>query len=215
VGSGRKPLRGLCRTASRIVPPFCAKCSQPFSGAIMGAFHLRELRGSRFAFRRGGVCLSSRGVVRKVMHDFKYRRQIHFRHLLGSWLAESLADPRLTGRRFDFVVPVPLHSRESASAALIRLSCSPFALRRLTAPSRVNALQRTALHHHRRRIRPKRADGKSPGRLSFTARQQRARFADVARRCVLYDRFHPERNALPVLKKAGAFSVHRVTAARG
>jgi len=51
----------------------------------------------------------SRGVVRKIVHDFKYGPQIHLRHPVAEWLVESLDDPRLRGRRFDLVIPVPLH----------------------------------------------------------------------------------------------------------
>ncbi|HEX8490544.1 MAG TPA: ComF family protein [Chthoniobacterales bacterium] len=52
----------------------------------------------------------SRGVVRKLVHNFKYGRQRHLRHPLSEWLRATLDDPRLRGRRFDMIVPVPLHA---------------------------------------------------------------------------------------------------------
>ncbi|HEX4640287.1 MAG TPA: ComF family protein [Chthoniobacterales bacterium] len=51
----------------------------------------------------------SRGIVRKVLHQFKYGKQRHLRHPIACWLRESLGDPRLRGRHFDIIVPVPLH----------------------------------------------------------------------------------------------------------
>ncbi|HEX8076998.1 MAG TPA: phosphoribosyltransferase family protein, partial [Chthoniobacterales bacterium] len=48
-------------------------------------------------------------VVRKLVHDFKYGKQRHLRYPLARWLGETLHDPRLRGRHFDLIVPVPLH----------------------------------------------------------------------------------------------------------
>jgi ComF family protein len=47
--------------------------------------------------------------VRKAIHDLKYGSQLYLRHLVGRWLADALEDPRLSDRRFDAIVPVPLH----------------------------------------------------------------------------------------------------------
>jgi len=50
-----------------------------------------------------------RGIVRQIIHDFKYGRQIHLRHLVARWLCAAFDDERLRGRKFDIIVPVPLH----------------------------------------------------------------------------------------------------------
>ena len=50
-----------------------------------------------------------RGIVRQIIHDFKYGRQIHLRHLVARWLYAAFDDERLRGREFDIIVPVPLH----------------------------------------------------------------------------------------------------------
>ncbi|MDQ6655114.1 MAG: ComF family protein [Verrucomicrobiota bacterium] len=52
----------------------------------------------------------SRGVVREVIHKFKYGHEIHLRFPAADWLVETLDDPRLAGRRIDVVIPVPLHA---------------------------------------------------------------------------------------------------------
>ena len=96
-------------TAPRIRAPFCAKCSQPFPGAISDSFTCANCENRVLHFDAAVSAFRSRGVVRKVMHDFKYGRQLHLRHLLGHWLAETMNDPRLAGRRFNLIVPVPLH----------------------------------------------------------------------------------------------------------
>ncbi|HVF72425.1 MAG TPA: ComF family protein [Chthoniobacterales bacterium] len=47
--------------------------------------------------------------MRRLVHQFKYARQRHLRYPIAEWLAETMIDSRLKGRRFDIVVPVPLH----------------------------------------------------------------------------------------------------------
>jgi len=70
---------------------------------------LRELRPSFAAFRSGGCGLSQPGHRPALVHEFKYGHQQHLRHPIAEWLAETLGDPRLCGRHFDAIVPVPLH----------------------------------------------------------------------------------------------------------
>ena len=93
----------------RISTPFCATCSEPFSGAISGPFACANCAHRRLYFQAAVAVYRSRGIVRRVVHDFKYKQQIHLRHLVGRWLCHAVEDERLRGRRFDVIVPVPLH----------------------------------------------------------------------------------------------------------
>jgi ComF family protein len=94
---------------TRIVPPFCEKCSEPFSGAITNPFDCANCAHRRLYFDAAVSAFRSRGIVRKIILDFKYKRQIHLRHLVASWLFAALEDHRLRRREFDLIVPVPLH----------------------------------------------------------------------------------------------------------
>jgi competence protein ComFC len=94
---------------SRIVPPLCAKCSEPFDGAITAAFACANCAHRTLYFDAAVSAYRSRGIARHVILNFKYGRQIHLRHLVGRWLIAALDDPRLRERRFDVIVPVPLH----------------------------------------------------------------------------------------------------------
>jgi ComF family protein len=99
-----------CRgRAPRITSPFCAKCSEPFSGAITQTFSCANCEHRILHFDSAIAAYRSRGVVRKLVHAFKYGRQRHLRHPLAEWLGETMRDPRLRDRRFDMIVPVPLH----------------------------------------------------------------------------------------------------------
>jgi competence protein ComFC len=96
-------------SVSRIVPPFCNKCSEPFAGAITTTFSCANCTHRRLHFDAAVSAYRSRGIVRHVILNFKYGRQIHLRHLVARWLAAALDDERLRERRFDAIVPVPLH----------------------------------------------------------------------------------------------------------
>jgi len=94
---------------TRIVPPFCAKCSEPFAGAISSAFTCANCAHRTLHFDAAVAAYRSRGIVRRVMLDFKYGRQIHLRHPVARWLLAALDDERLRSRRFNIIIPVPLH----------------------------------------------------------------------------------------------------------
>ena len=94
---------------SRIVPPFCAKCSEPFDGAITTTFSCANCAHRILHFEAAVSAYRSRGIARQVMLNFKYGKQIHLRHLLARWLVAASRDQRLRGHHFDAVVPVPLH----------------------------------------------------------------------------------------------------------
>lgn len=61
------------------------------------------------AFDFATAAYRSRGVVRELVHHFKYRRHMHLRHLLARMLREGFRDPRLVREPPNLIVPVPLH----------------------------------------------------------------------------------------------------------
>src|SRR5207248_11780257 len=104
-------LCGECEAkVCRIVPPFCAKCSEPFDGAITTIFACANCAHRVLHFDAAISAYRSRGIVRHVMLNFKYGRQIHLRHLVARWLVAALDDERLRERRFEAIVAVPLLS---------------------------------------------------------------------------------------------------------
>lgn len=99
----------------RLLPPFCARCSQAFAGSIAGPFTCANCGDRTLHFEAAVSAYRSRGLVREMTHSFKYGGQRHLRFLLGKWLCETLDDSRLAGAQFDCIVPVPLHpARERA-----------------------------------------------------------------------------------------------------
>jgi ComF family protein len=93
----------------RIVPPFCETCSEPFEGSITGTFTCANCAHRTIYFDAAVAAYRGRGIVREIIHEFKYARQIHLRHLVARWLRAALDDERLRDCQFDVIVPVPLH----------------------------------------------------------------------------------------------------------
>src|ERR1700687_2702608 len=107
---GHEYLCESCRSrAPRITSPCCAKCSEPFYGAITQTFSCANCEHRILHFDAAVAAYRSRGLVRRLVHEFKYNRQLHLRHPIAQWLCQTMNDPRLRGRHFDVIVPVPLH----------------------------------------------------------------------------------------------------------
>lgn len=203
-----------CRSrAPRIVAPFCAKCSEPFFGAITQTFNCANCEHRILHFDCAVAAYRSRGPVRKLVHDFKYGRQRHLRYPLAEWLGETLSDPRLRGRRFDVIVPVPLHpARErergfNQAALLAELLATKAALPLRAVLERIRYTTTQTAYD--------RAERMENLHDAFRLRKNR----DVRElRVLLIDDVLTTGSTLSecarVLKAAGAISVHAATAAR-
>lgn len=199
--------------APRIKPPFCSTCSEPFPGDITQVFSCANCAHRRLYFESAVAVYRSRGVVRRILHEFKYGHQIHLRHPVADWLAETLHDPRLDGRRFDLVVPVPLHparkrERGFNQAELLAQLLSTRARLRMREP-----LER--IRYTTTQTAFDRTERMENLRNAFRLRKK----ADVrGLRVLLIDDVLTTGSTLSecarVLKAAGAISVHAATAAR-
>ena len=197
----------------RIVPPFCAKCSEPFSGAISTVFTCANCGQRTLHFDAAVAVYRSRGIVRRIMLDFKYNRQIYLRHLVGRWLLAALDNERLRSRNFDVIVPVPLHpARErergfNQSALLAQLLSAHMSIQAKAVLERIRyTTTQTAFD---------RAERMQNLHGAFRLRKN----ADVRDlRVLLIDDVLTTGSTLSecarILKRGGAGSVHAATAAR-
>lgn len=123
--SGGRQLCARCRRSrTRLEGPRCAVCSQPFGGVIEAGFRCMNCGDRDLHFEFATSAYRSRGVVRDLVHRFKYGRQMHLRHLLGRMLAEGFREARVRALEIDGLVPVPLHAarereREFNQASLL------------------------------------------------------------------------------------------------
>ena len=101
--------RGCRRARTRLSGPHCTVCSQPYGGALTSRFRCMNCGDRELSFDFAAAAYRSRGVVRDLVHQFKYSRQMHLRHLLARMLCEGFRDTRLAAAPPDLIVPVPLH----------------------------------------------------------------------------------------------------------
>ena len=197
----------------RIVPPFCDKCSEPFEGTINSAFTCANCAHRTIYFDAAVAAYRGRGIVRDVIHEFKYNRQMYLRHLVARWLRAAFDDERLRAQRFDVMVPVPLHSarqreRGFNQAALLAevmsthtsISCKPLLerMRYTTTQTALDRSERMENLHNAFRLR-KNADVRG---LKVLLIDDVLTTGSTLSECAR------------VLKRAGASSVHAATAAR-
>ena len=211
---GKEYLCQACQAkAPRIQPPFCAKCSEPFFGAVNGPFFCSNCSNQKLYFEAAVAVYQSRGIVRRLVHEFKYGYRAYLRHVIAGWLCAALDDPRLRGRAFDCIAPVPLHPARQRERGFNQAELlgqlvaarTGVPLRRLLERTRYTTTQ-TAFD---------RAERMKNLRNAFHLRKK----ADVrGLRVLLIDDVLTTGSTLSacarVLRRAGASSVYAATAAR-
>ena len=198
---------------TRIVRPFCEKCSEPFQGAITHAFDCANCAHRELHFDAAVSAFRSRGVVRKAILDFKYGRQAHLRHLIGNWLLAGMDDDRIRGRHFDVIVPVPLHPARQRERGFNQAALLADLLNERLSVSVQPMLER--IRYTTTQTAFDRAERMENLRGAFRLRKN----SDVRElRVLLIDDVLTTGSTLSecarVLKRAGAASVYAVTAAR-
>lgn len=96
-----------CRTG--IVPSpgnCCPVCSHTMAGMLM----CPNCEGRRWHLSVIVAACRYEGLVRELVQRFKYGRDQSLIHTLAPLLKAALDDPRINGKHFDAIVPVPLHS---------------------------------------------------------------------------------------------------------
>src|SRR3984893_6375999 len=197
----------------RIVPPFCETCSEPFEGSISTAFSCANCAHRTIHFDAAVAAYRGRGIVREIIHEFKYGRRIHLRHLVARWLRAALDDERLLGRCFDVIIPVPLHptrqrergfNQASLLAELLgaqtSICCKPLLerARYTTTQTALDRSERMENLHNAFRLR-KNADVRG---LRVLLIDDVLTTGSTLNECAR------------ILKRSGAISVHAATAAR-
>src|SRR5947207_6870226 len=193
--------------AVRISAPFCEKCSEPFDGSIKGPFTCANCAHRTIYFEAAVAAYRGCGIVRQIIHEFKYGRQIHLRHLVARWLHAALDDERLRGSQFAIMVPVPLHATRLRERGFNQASLLAALLSAQTSISSRPVLQR--IRYTTTQTALDRSERMENLHNAFRLRKN----ADVrGLRVLLIDDVLTTGSTLSecarVLKRAGALSVH-------
>ncbi|MBJ7258223.1 MAG: ComF family protein [Chthoniobacterales bacterium] len=214
VAAGRRLCAPCRRSRTRLEGPRCAICSQPFGGALEPGFRCMNCGDRELHFDFATSAYRSRGVVRELIHRFKYNKQLHSRHLLGRMLGEGFRDARVRALGIHGIVPVPLHparerEREFNQAAVL----ASVAAARLRLPV-IDCLMRvrytvTQTHFHREERFENLEDAFALRRGADLRSMNLALVDDVLTTGSTADA------CARVLKEAGASAVVVITVARG
>jgi ComF family protein len=88
--------------------PFCNRCGMPFSGDIQHPFECYHCSSERLFFDQARAAMVAEGILLDIIHRFKYKGALWFEPFLAGLLIEC-AQTALSGKTWDFIVPVPLH----------------------------------------------------------------------------------------------------------
>ena len=204
-----------CRAkAARIERPYCQQCSQPFDGAIDGNFTCVNCGDRQFHFDCAVSRYRSAGLVRELIHRFKYERRLYLRSQLAEWLAEALEDERIRAQPCDYLVPVPLHPARMREREFNQADVLARLLARRAGAPVLAALRR--IRYTTTQTRLDREERMQNLRNAFRVRQT-SRVSGS--HLILVDDVFTTGSTVDecarVLKQAGAASVRVVTVARG
>ena len=121
-------------------PPWCEQCGQPFDGEFTEASTCLNCHEVEWKFDCARSLFSTRGLVREVIHRFKYNGAEFFRPLLEQWLRGS---SQLFARRIDWVVPIPLHPLKERERGFNQAQqLAEYVAARLSAPLVTDVIRR-------------------------------------------------------------------------
>jgi ComF family protein len=96
------------RQVKPVRAPFCHRCGLPFDGALTTEFDCANCRGLEWHLSSARAAAVSEGLVREVIHRYKYQRALWFEPFLAGLLLAA-AVPVLRANPPSVIVPVPLH----------------------------------------------------------------------------------------------------------
>jgi len=99
------------RAIKHVRPPICKICGLWYEGAITNDFECRNCFDLELDFKSAQAAVQYAGLVKEVIHRFKYGRNEWFEPFLAELLIEA-ALPDLRLEPVDLIVPIPLHSRK-------------------------------------------------------------------------------------------------------
>ena len=220
VGCGQPQDSGtlLCEqckaTAPRIEPPFCRCCSRPFEGAIEGEFSCPNCEDRALAFDCVVSIYQAKGVLRDLIHRFKYGGHFYLRRVFTDFLLEAMQDSRLNAPPVDWLVPVPLHPTRFRERGFNQAGALAETLSKRVRVPVLDCIERRLYTNTQTRF--DRAERMRNLRNAFAMRKN----SDVrGKHLVLLDDVLTTGSTLHecafVLRAAGAESVRAVTVARG
>jgi ComF family protein len=204
-----------CRASTpRITPPFCHCCSRPFEGIFTGRFSCPNCEDRELAFDCVVSIYQAKGVLRDLIHRFKYEGQYYLRQLLSEILLEAMRDERMAATPIDALVPVPLHPARRRERGFNQAEALAKSLSKKTAIPVLDCVERRSYTQTQTRF--DREERIKNLRNAFALRKSNV---VLGKNLVLLDDVLTTGSTLHecalVLRNAGAESVRAITVVRG
>lgn len=91
------------------LPPFCTTCGRHLDIPAIQKNSCPHCSGESFYFDRAFSPCAYTGVIKKLIHEFKYNGKDYLKKPLGSIMNTFIKEYGLPIGHLDFIVPVPLH----------------------------------------------------------------------------------------------------------
>ncbi len=107
---GQDPICLGCRDKiEKNLPPFCATCGRHLDAVAIEKNTCPHCAGEKFYFDRAFSPCIYTGIMKKLIHEFKYNGKDYLGKPLGSIMNTFIRDYSLPIEHLDFIVPIPLH----------------------------------------------------------------------------------------------------------
>jgi competence protein ComFC len=111
--SSAKEQRFVCASCwdkiERNHPPFCASCGRHLNIKNPKDNACSSCLQTKFYFDRAFSPCIYTGIIKKLIHEFKYSGKDYLGKPLGSLMNEFIRDYHLPVEYLDFIIPMPLH----------------------------------------------------------------------------------------------------------
>ncbi len=198
-----------------LVEPFCQICGQSFESGNEDGFRCSNCGSRKFDFEFAIAPYLAQGMLRDLVHRFKFGKVAPLRRTLGQLMARVFDDPRLAVPDW-VLVPVPIHRRRQRERSFNQAAELADILGEITGFPVVQALRRTVftppqsrLNRQQRLENLRAAIAPVPSRLSAIQGRNLLLVDDI------FTTGSTGQACASVLKSAGARKVVVITLARG
>ena len=123
--------------------PFCERCGACYDGDITSDFSCSNCHDLTLDFEFARAPLHSDNHSRALLHDYKYRKQIHLSDTLGELINTGLNDPRFGPYlNHGMLIPVPLHWSRLRKRTFNQAEELTIQLKKRTGLPSINGLKR-------------------------------------------------------------------------
>jgi len=91
------------------IPPFCLSCGRKLEKKSFAKHICFECIKKKLYFDRAFSPCVYDGIIKKLIHEFKYKQKHHLGEILGKFMIDFIHEYKLPIECMDYIIPIPLH----------------------------------------------------------------------------------------------------------